>query len=64
MLQFTESGLVSAQMYEYFKNERLKSLQMMTTLLNHPAWKGTDEDLPNRSSGLLAPEKDSFIPLV
>lgn len=45
MLQFAESGLVPAQMYEYFKNESLKSLQMMTALLNHPDWKGTDERL-------------------
>jgi hypothetical protein len=45
MLQFAESGLVPAQMHEYFKNESLKSLQMMTTLLDHPDWKGTDERL-------------------
>lgn len=34
MLQFAESGLVPAQMHEYFKNESLKSLLMMTTQLN------------------------------
>jgi hypothetical protein len=45
MLQFAESGLVPAQMQEYFKNESLKSLQMTTTLLNHPDWQGTDEHL-------------------
>ncbi len=45
MLQFAESGLVPAQMHEYFNNESLKSLQMMTTLLNHPDWKGTNECL-------------------
>jgi hypothetical protein len=45
ILQFAESGLVPAQMHEYFKSESLKSLQMMTTLLNHPDWRGTDERL-------------------
>ncbi len=45
MLRFAESGLVPAQMREYFKNESQKSLQMMTTLLNHPDWKDTDERL-------------------
>jgi len=45
MLQFAESGFVPAQMHEYFKNENMKSLQMMTSLLNHPDWKGTDERL-------------------
>ena len=45
MLQFAESGLVPPQMHEYFKNESVKSLQMMTTLLNHPDWKGTDQHL-------------------
>lgn len=45
MLQFAESGIVPLEMHEYFKNENLKSLQMMTTLLNHPDWQDTDQHL-------------------
>ena len=45
MLQFEEAGLVPLQERQYFENERQKSRQMMTALLNHPAWKDTDERL-------------------
>jgi hypothetical protein len=44
-LEFAKSGLVPAQWHDYFKQESIKSLQMMAALLNHPDWKDTDEHL-------------------
>jgi hypothetical protein len=44
-LQFAESGLVPANLHDYFQKESLKSLQNMEALLKHPMWQGTSEQL-------------------
>ena len=45
MLEFAKSGLVPANLHEYFKTESRTSIGMMDTLLRHPAWIDTDEHL-------------------
>jgi hypothetical protein len=45
MLEFAKSGLGPAHLHKYFKTESLTSIQMMDTLLKHPAWIDTDEHL-------------------
>jgi hypothetical protein len=43
MQEFAKSGLVPAELHGHSKQECLNSVRLMTTLHNHPDWKGTDE---------------------
>jgi hypothetical protein len=45
LLQFAKSGKVPQEFRDYIGKESAKAICVMTTLLEHPDWKGTDEQL-------------------
>jgi hypothetical protein len=45
LLQFAKSGKVPQEFQDYVRQESEKAIRMMMTLLEHPEWKGTDEQL-------------------
>jgi hypothetical protein len=45
LLQFAKSGMVPHEFQDYIREESAKAIRVMTTLLEHPDWKGTDEQL-------------------
>ena len=45
LLQFAKSGKVPQEFKGYIRAESAKAIRVMTALLEHPDWKGTDEQL-------------------
>ena len=45
LLQFAKSGKVPQQFQDYIREESAKAIRVMSALLEHPDWKGTDEQL-------------------
>jgi len=45
LLQFAKSGKVPQKFQDYIRKESAKAIRVMSTLLEHPDGKGTDEQL-------------------
>lgn len=45
LLQFAKSGKVPQEFKDYIREESAKAIRVMSALLEHPDWKGTDEQL-------------------
>jgi hypothetical protein len=45
LLQFAKSGKVPQEFQDYIREETVKAVRFMATLLEHPDWKSTDEQL-------------------
>jgi hypothetical protein len=45
LLEFAKSGEVPEVFQHYIRNESANAMRLMSTLLDHPDWKGSDEHL-------------------
>jgi hypothetical protein len=45
LLQFAKSGKIPQEFQDYIREETVKAVRFMATLLEHPDWKSTDEQL-------------------
>jgi hypothetical protein len=45
LLQFAKSGKVPQEFQDYIREETVKAVRFMASLLEHPDWIGTDERL-------------------